>query len=205
MMDALFDKLGITAANVDSGTTTTIVRLINESKDRFINQQKWAFLESSNDQLWTTDQRFYTAAAAVSHIVGLELAAGTPLEKTERQTYDELFRAATDTATAPSRYVEEGTDATRAIAFHVWPVPTTNTTGKKHYLVRVPDIANAASTGIYEHIPENHHFAIVQLAEAAFAQFEDSDAVQVVSAQADRETGELGAAQPSPVLDDGTI
>ena len=205
MADALFDKLGITAANSDSGTVTTLFRLLNQAKDRFVNQQKWSFLESSENQLWTTNQRAYTMAATVGHIVALEQAGGTRLEETERLTYDELHRSVTDTGTAPTRFVEQGTAANSLLRVHVYPKPTTNTTGTVRYLHRVPDIANSGSTASFAHIPENHHHAIVALAEAEFAKFEDSDAVQIIEQVGQMEASELAQSLSSPVIDDGTI
>ncbi len=204
MADALFDKLGITAASAPSGTVTTIFRLLNQAKDRFVEQNKWSFLESSEDQLWTTSQRVYSMPAIVSHIVGLEQADGTKLEETERMAYDELFRAESDTATAPARFTQQGTDGNSLIQIHVYPNPTTNTTGSVRHLVRVADIDNSGSTASYAHIPENHHYLIVALAESEFARFEDSDQLQIIEGNAEQASGEVVQSHVAPVADDGT-
>lgn len=204
MADALFSKMGILPANATATRTTDVFRILNLAKDKFVEQNKWSFLESSENQLWTTSQRIYGMGANVSHVVSLEQADGTPLEPTERDTFDELYRGASDTASAPTRYAEQGTDGDGLIQVTVWPDPQSNTTGTRRFSVRVPDILNAASTGTFAHIPENHHHAILAIAEAEWARYEDAQEIQVIDENADQTSAQLAGAHTSPLTHDGT-
>lgn len=164
MVVALQDHLGITAE------TTLVERFVNQGKDRYVHAAKWPHLESSVVQSWTTNDRAYAAPALCESIVALEDADGNRVIRQERDTYDELYRADTSGAAAPSVYTEEGTDEDTIHQFHVWPKPSGNTSGTVRFLVRVPDLTS--TTGTYDHIPEAHHFTILKAAEVEFHLFE---------------------------------
>lgn len=169
MRQALWDRLGLT------GEQTMIERLINSGKDRFVTAYKWPYLETSTDQLFTSGTRSYTAPTDCRHILSLHGPSGTPLDgDISREEYDLVFRGDTSTATVPTVFREQGAvSTTQRIQFHVWPNPTTNTTGSMRYLTRPADILTTGTNSVYDYIPAAHHFAIVDAAEASFAEYEE--------------------------------
>ena len=197
MVVALQDHLGIT------GETTLVERLVNQGKDRYVHAGKWPHLESSDTQFWTTDRRTYAAPVLCESIVALEDASGNRVLRQERDTYDELFRRSTAAATEPSMYTEEGADVNALHQFHVWPKPSTNSTGKIRFLVRVPDLTG--TTGTYDHIPEEHHFVILKGAEVEFHnQQQQENLAAVAEAQFIGMINQLAGAHAALVLADGS-
>ena len=197
MVVALQDLLGAT------GETTMIERMVNQGKDRYVHAAKWPHLESSVDLSFTTDQRIYAAPDLAQSIVGIEDASGNRLLRQERDTYDELYRPSTAAATEPSMYTEEGADVDAIHQFHVWPKPSSDTTGKIRFLVRVPDLTG--TTGTYDHIPEEHHFVILKGAEVEFREQQEQDTLAALAeAQFIGMINQLVGAHAGPVLADGS-
>lgn len=197
MVVALQDHLGAT------GEVTMIERMVNQGKDRYVHAHKWPHLESSDDQLFTTGVRAYAAPDLAESIVGIENASGITVKKQERDTYDELYRPSAATAVEPSIYVEEGADLNAIHRFHVYPGPSTDTTGTIRFMVRVPDLTSGGGT--YDHIPEGHHFAIVKAAEVEFHQQQSQDQRAALSeAQFTGMINQLAGAHVAPLLTDGS-
>ncbi len=197
MVVALQDHLGAT------GEVTMIERMVNQGKDRYVHAQKWPHLESSDTQLFTTGVRTYAAPDLAQSIVGIENASGIPVKKQERDTYDELYRPSTATAVEPSMYAEEGTDVDAIHQFHVWPDPSTDTAGTIRFMVRVPDLTSGGGT--YDHIPEEHHFAVLKAAETEFHEQQGQEQkAALAEAKFTGMINQLAGAHVAPVLADGS-
>lgn len=200
MMQDLLDRFGIT------GQVSLIERMVNQAKDDYVTVRKWPHLESSVTQLWTTSARNYTLNSGFSAIVGLEDSDGEPLDgDVGRATYDNLYRADDSTGTAPTVYVEEGSNVSSDVRFHLWPTLTTNSSGLVHGLVRVADLSNATSTQSFQHIPSNHIAVINIRAAALFREWEgDAAAAQILDQQYRNKIAVLAGEIQQEKIDDGT-
>lgn len=167
-MQVLYDNLGLT------GETALVERMINQAKDRYITARKWPHLVSTANQLWTSGQRAYTLSATVAHVLALFNSVGRAIERVAPAEYDQQFRPNGATG-SPEFYMEEGSDPTRNIRIHVHPQPAANETGSIRFVVRIPDLSDATSTSKFDHIPETHHFVIVEDAVGMFKGYEDSE------------------------------
>lgn len=198
MVVAVQDHLGISG-----GQTTLVEQKLNAGKDRYVHAAKWPHLESSDTQLFSTDIREYAAPVLCESIVGIEDATGNRVVRQERDTYDELYRPDTSTATEPSVYTEEGSDVDAIHQFHVWPKPSGNSSGKIRYLVRVPDLTS--TVGTYDHVPEAHHFVILKAAEVEFHKWEGQMDKAALAEQQFRDmVRQLAGELAMPIVQDGS-
>lgn len=198
MVAVIQDHLGISG-----GETTVTEQAVNAGKDRYVNAAKWPHLESSEVQAFASGVRVFSAPDACESIVGIEDASGSRITKVERDSWDELFRSDTSTATAPTHYSEQGTDPNAIHQFQVWPNPSALSTGKIRYLVRVPDLTS--TDGTYDHIPEAHHFAIIKAAETKFYQRQGQNSKSALAEQQFQVIiQQLAGDLAMPVLDDGS-
>lgn len=200
MRQQLWDRLGIT------GEQLLVQRCLNRGKDRFITARKWPFLETDAAQVFSTSTRSYTLGTAVEHLVAVEDASGNPVERIDRNAYDELYRNSTSTGTAPKVYAVDGSiSTTQAMRVHVWPSPSALNTGKIHYQVRVSDLGTTDTSNTYDHIPATHHFAVLDYAEAEFMNARDMQEKAMLAEQkAAQSVAQLANDLPQPQIEDGT-
>lgn len=204
-MQALFDRLGITDLdNLEASRTTMVVRIVNEAKDRVVTSAKWPFLESSTALTVGDSARNYLLGADVGNILAIYDSTGAPLEPVERVTYDRLYRADVSTADSPVVFTREHFATTAAPNVHVWKSPQVTSVLVLQYMVRVPDLTDAASAQSFEHIPANMTVAITEAAEAAFHEWESSPQAPSLEAKFQSTLGRMVQAYAAPVIDDGT-
>ena len=203
MIVAVADLLGL-SGSLTSTDAARLARHVNQGKDRVVGATKWPWLETVTTQLFTSGTRLYTPPVLMNAITAIEDSDGNRVIKVERDTYDELFRPSTATATTPSDYALQGVSTTGTHAFHVWPQPSANSSGLLRYLARVPDVAVAGSTGSYEHIPIGLHNAVVMAAKVEFyRQDHDPALAQLAEAEFQSVLGQDLGKTVSPVAYDG--
>ena len=180
MILAVADLMGL-SGSLTSTDATRLTRFVNLGKDRVVGTAKWAWLETSTTQLFTSGTRVYTPLVLMNSVTGIQDASGNRIIKVERDTYDELYNADTSTAPAPSNYTVKGFSTAGTHSIHVWPEPSANSSGILRYIARVPDVAVAGSTGSYDHIPTGLHHAVVVAAKGEFYKQEQNVALAQLS------------------------
>lgn len=197
MKQAVFDMLGVT------GEVTMVERFINSSKDRYVEYSKWPHLEVEEDLALTTGVREYTLGTTMGHVLAMFTSAGAEIHgDVHRLTYNELYRGDTSTAANPELYIEQGTNTAGRIKIHTWKTVSEASTAKVRGLVRVPDIASA-SASVFQHIPVTHHFVVVELAQAEFREWEESEQAPAMRAKAERSLAKLAGETPRETLTEG--
>ena len=203
MIVSLGDLLGL-SGSLTSTDAARLARLVNLGKDRVVGAAKWPWLETVTTQLFTSGTRTYTPPVLMNSITALEDSSGNRIIRVERDTYDEIFRPSTSTATAPSNYTVQGFSTAGTAAFSVWPQPASNTSGLLRYIARVGDVAVAGSAVAYDHIPTGLHHAVVFAAEAEFfKQDNNAQMQQFAEAQYQEAMNAYLGKTVTPVAQDG--
>ncbi len=198
MMQALYDRIGIT------GHTALVERLVNEAKDRVLTSAKWPFLEQTTTVEVVPDTRSYALGTDVAHILAIYDSTGKSVEPVERTTYDRIYRGDTATAAIPTVYTREHFATTAVPNIHFWKAPTATATLTLNFMIKVPDLTNAGSTGSFAQIPANLTIVITQAAEAALHEWESSSQAPALEAKYQDTLAKIAAAYAAPVIDDGT-
>ena len=201
MRQALWDRLGITAEQ------TLVQRLLNEAKDRYVTAYKWPHLETSEAVTFTSGTRVIPLNTGIGSIIGLYDFIGTMIDgRVARETYDELYRADTSTATAPTVYCEQGSiSTTKAIEVHIWPSPSATTAGTVRGLKRVSDLTTTDTSGTFDFIPTAHHFVLVDMAEQSFHEWEGEESLaQFAMARVEGGLNKLISLFQAPLGEDST-